>query len=257
MTKTVSHEDSTDWAHLPRPDLSRTALFLDVDGTLLDIAATPDAVVVPEGLVEDIARLCDRCGGAVAIVSGRPLAEIDRVFAPLILPAAAVHGALVRRTPAAPVTRLSPPIPAGLRAQFAALADRPGMFIEDKSVALALHYRLAGSVALSSSRVAQLRIATEAAGFALLSGKKVLEMKPVGTDKGRALCNLMSESPFAGRMPLFAGDDDTDRDAFAALAGFGGIGISVGRRFAGAEYAVAAPAQLRRWLHDLASPASG
>src|SRR5215831_16748497 len=128
MTKSVPRDDSRDRA-LPRPDLSRTALFLDVDGTLLDIAATPNAIVVPEGLIHDIARLCEGCGGAVAVVSGRPLAEIDRVFAPLKLAAAAVHGALIRGAPAAPVVQQSHPIPAALRAQLVALDDQPGMSI--------------------------------------------------------------------------------------------------------------------------------
>lgn len=236
---------------LPALDLRRSALFLDIDGTLLDIAATPQSVVIPNGLTHDIAQLRERCGGALAVVSGRTLEDIDKVFAPLKLAAAAAHGALVRSGPQAAIAHLARPIPAALRAQFTALADRPGMFIEDKEVTLALHYRLADGDVLPAAHVADVQTSAQAAGFTLLHGKKVLELKPAGTDKGTALRNFMAKAPFAGRIPVFAGDDDTDGYAFAVLASLGGIGISVGRRFVGAEYCVAAPKQLRQWLHDL------
>jgi trehalose 6-phosphate phosphatase len=242
---------------LPTPELDRTALFLDIDGTLLDIALTPDSVDVPQALVDDLGRLYTRCAGALALVSGRTLADIDKLFAPLKLPAAGAHGTQVRPDPSAQMGHLTRPIPAGLRAKFTALADRPGMFIEDKEVTLALHYRLLEGPTLPAARVAEVEAAAAEAGFSLLHGKKVLELKPAGTDKGSALRAFMSKPPFLGRVPLFAGDDVTDGYAFAVLESLGGIGISVGRTFPGAAYQVTAPADLRQWLHGLLEPHAG
>ncbi|MEI9994181.1 MAG: trehalose-phosphatase [Rhizomicrobium sp.] len=239
---------------LPALDLDRTALFLDIDGTLLDIALTPESVRVPHMLVDDLARLRARCDGALALVSGRTLEDIDRLFAPLRLPAAGAHGTQVRPDPNAPIGHLTRPIPAELRAEFAALADRPGMFIEDKEVTLALHYRLLVDATLPAARVAEVEAAAARAGFSLLHGKKVLELKPAGTDKGTALRTFMTKPPFAGRVPLFAGDDVTDGYAFAVLESLGGLGISVGRPFPGAAYQAADPEALRQWLHGLLEP---
>jgi trehalose 6-phosphate phosphatase len=236
---------------LPRPDIGRTAFFLDIDGTLLDIAATPHSVDVPQALIEDLDQLYRRSNGALALVSGRTLEDIDRLFAPLKLPAAGAHGTQVRPDPAAPIGHLTRPIPAALRAAFTALADRPGMFIEDKEVTLALHYRLLEEDTLPALPVAQVEAAAAVAGFSLLHGKKVLELKPAGTDKGTALRAFMARPPFQGRVPLFAGDDVTDGYAFAVLEGLGGVGISVGRTFPGAAYRVERPSDLRHWLHGL------
>ena len=236
---------------LPRPDLNQTALFLDIDGTLLDIAETPHSVHVPQELVDDLARLRERCSGALALVSGRTLEDIDRLFAPLKLPAAGAHGTQVRPDPNAQIGHLTRPIPAALRAQFTALADRPGMFIEDKEVTLALHYRLLDPPILPEAPVAAVEAAAAECGFSLLHGKKVLELKPAGTDKGAALRAFMMKPPFQGRVPLFAGDDVTDGYAFAVLGGLGGIGISVGHSFPGAAYQVRSPQEFRQWLHGL------
>jgi trehalose 6-phosphate phosphatase len=236
---------------LPAIDLNRTALFLDIDGTLLDIAPTPEAVKVPKSLIADIGELHRRSDNALALVSGRTLENIDHLFAPLKLPAAGAHGTQVRPDPNAPIGHITRPIPAELRAQFVALADQRGMLIEDKGVTLALHYRLLADPHLPADRVAAVEAAAAKAGFALLHGKKVLELKPAGTDKGTALRAFMAKPPFAGRTPLFAGDDVTDGYAFAVLGGLGGIGISVGRSFPGAAYQVQSPGELRRWLHSL------
>jgi len=239
---------------LPTPDLDRTALFLDIDGTLLDIAPTPHTVVVPPELIEDLARLRARCGGALALVSGRTLEDIDRLFAPLKLPAAGAHGTQVRPDPHAQIGHITRPIPAALRAQFTALADQPGMFIEDKEVTLALHYRLRADPTLPAAPVAAVEAAAAECGFSLLHGKKVLELKPAGTDKGAALRAFMTKPPFEGRIPVFAGDDVTDGYAFAVLDRLGGIGISVGQAFPGANYQVQSPQELRTWLHGLLEP---
>jgi trehalose 6-phosphate phosphatase len=236
---------------LPSIDLSRSAFFLDIDGTLLDIAPVPQAVVIPDGLIENISRLREKCGGALAVVSGRSLEDIDALFAPLTLAAAALHGAMVRSDPNGPVAHIQRPIPAELRAEFTALADMPGMFIEDKELTLALHYRLLEDGCLSPTRVAAVERSAAAAGFTLLHGKKVLELKPAGTDKGTALRGFMEKAPFAGRTPVFAGDDVTDGYAFAVLASLNGTGISVGKHFPDATYCVDTPAKLRAWLHAL------
>jgi trehalose 6-phosphate phosphatase len=236
---------------LPTPDLNRAAFFLDIDGTLLDIAATPQSVKVPRQLVEDIGRLRDRCGGALALVSGRTLDDLDRLFAPLKLPAAGAHGTQVRFDPHELMGHLNRPIPAELRAHFCSLADRPGMYIEDKEVTLALHYRLLDNPTLPADQVSAVEMAAARAGFSLLHGKKVLELKPTGTDKGVALRAFMKKPPFEGRIPIFAGDDVTDGYAFAVLKELGGVGISVGQRFAGADYQIQVPAELREWLHEL------
>ena len=255
--RTAPTSDRKRMIRLPTPDLDRTAMFLDIDGTLLDIALTPDSVCVPKELVHDLALLRERCGGALALVSGRTLEDIDRLFAPLRLPAAGAHGTQVRPDPDEPIGHLTRPIPAELRAKFTALADRPGMFIEDKEVTLALHYRLLEDPTLPAARVAEVEAAAAQTGFSLLHGKKVLELKPAGTDKGSALRAFMAKPPFSGRVPLFAGDDVTDGYAFAVLESLGGIGISVGRTFPGAAYQVAGPAELRQWLHVLLEPSVG
>jgi trehalose 6-phosphate phosphatase len=239
---------------LPKPDLDSTAFFLDIDGTLLDIAMTPETVQVPAQLVADLQNLHERCNGALALVSGRALEDIDRLFAPLKLPAAGAHGTQVRPDPNVQIGHITRPIPAELRAQFMAIADQPGMFIEDKEVTLALHYRLMANPELPPIPVAAVEAAAAESGFSLLHGKKVLELKPMGTDKGAAVRTFMTKPPFLGRTPLFAGDDVTDGYAFAVLGGLGGIGISVGTNFPGAAYCVASPNELREWLHDLLAP---
>ncbi|MBV9549277.1 MAG: trehalose-phosphatase [Alphaproteobacteria bacterium] len=238
---------------LPAPDLTQTAFFLDIDGTLLDIAPTPDSITIPPSLTDDLLALRARCAGALALVSGRTLENIDGLFAPARFAAAGAHGAQVRPDPDAVIGHMHRPIPFELRSLFTALVDQPGMFIEDKEVTLALHYRLAAEGALAPARVAAVEEAAARAGFSLLHGKKVLELKPAGTDKGAALRTFMTLLPFKGRRPLFAGDDVTDGYAFATLKDLDGIGIAVGRSFPGAAYEASNPSQLRGWLHNLVS----
>jgi trehalose 6-phosphate phosphatase len=244
-------------SNLPLLNLEQTAFFLDVDGTMLDIAPTPDAVTVPRELVDALAHLSRKCGGAVAVVSGRTLESIDKLFAPLILPAAGTHGAQVRLSAETPVEHLGRPIPAELRQVFTSLADKPGMFIEDKEMTLAIHYRLAAEPAFDPARVAAVEAMAGTAGFTLLHGKKVLELKPTGTDKGAALRTFMSNPPFKGRRAVFAGDDVTDGYAFAVLGEFHGLGIAVGCHFAGAHYHLEGPAQLRNWITGLLDASGG
>jgi trehalose 6-phosphate phosphatase len=236
-------------------DLEGAAIFLDVDGTLLDLAPTPDAVKAPPPLRENLAALSRLCGDALALLSGRRIADLDAILSPLKLPAAGAHGAELRLAPGDGVRRLAPEIPEALRARFLALADRDGAILEDKGAAIALHYRLAPDFEIDARKMAALEAQAQAAGFALLRGKKVLELKPARLDKGTALAEFMTRAPFAGRRPFFAGDDATDEAAFSALAKFGGVGVGVGRKFPGADFFVRSPEEMRALIAALAGRA--
>jgi len=236
---------------LPDLDLSCTALFLDVDGTMLDIAAVPHEVHVPPGLGDELVALLELCGGALAVISGRTIEDIDRLFHPHRFPAAGAHGAQLRARADGTIDHISRPIPEALRANFTALANTPGAFIEDKGVTLALHYRLAQHPVFGEARISALEREAEESGFTILHGKKVLELKPLGVDKGVAIRAFMAKPPFAGRQPVFAGDDRTDAHGFAVLEEFGGGGIAVGARFADAKYCAERPGDLRAWLKSL------
>ena len=186
------------------------ALFLDVDGTLLEIAATPADVQVPQRLLEVLASLSARLGGALALVSGRPIADVDGLFAPLHLPVAGAHGA-ERRTASGKVQRRDDSVAlAPAKRLLAAWAEaRPGVLLEDKGSALALHYRLAPELEACARRAAAAALAETGPGFQLQDGKKVLEIRATSVSKGRAIEAFMSEPPFSGRLPVFLGDDVT------------------------------------------------
>jgi trehalose 6-phosphate phosphatase len=235
-------------------DLHEIAILLDVDGTILDLAPTPREVFVPHSLRETLGRLWERTGGAVAFVSGRPVAELDLIFSPLQLPAIGGHGAELRSAAGAATgpSRL-PPLDANVKRQFAAIAEAgPGIILEDKGYSLALHYRLAPD---------KERIVREAAGkicqsldtplIELLPGKLVLEIKQSGVTKATAVRELMGCPPFAGRRPVFLGDDVTDLSVFRILAEFDGLSISVGRKVEGVTACFERPADVRRWLEQI------
>lgn len=244
---------------LPDADPVRDAILLDVDGTLIDIAATPDAVHVPDTLCATLAQIMKKSSGAVALISGRTLAELDRLFAPLILPAAGCHGAELRPSPVkGEANSKAPLLPEAIKRIFADIgALIPGVQIEDKRYTLAIHYR--GAAVSESDMIAAVAARMQDAGsrYKMLRGKAVVEIKPSGFDKGTALCGLMHHAPFAGRRPIFFGDDVTDEDVFAALPEFGGVGISVGCRIAGADYCAESPQDIRDWLARLAGTERG
>jgi trehalose 6-phosphate phosphatase len=242
---------SPSWqSDLPKLDLSRAALFLDVDGTLLDIAPTPDAVIVPRPLPAALASLAKKTGGALALVSGRTIGNLDALFAPLKLPAAGCHGAQLRI--GGVVEELRPSIPETLRQRALQLGALEGLLVEDKGATIALHYRLTPNPQSALRAIARLAAAARAAGLDLMQGKSVVELKPAGIDKGQAIHRFMMREPFLGRRPIFVGDDVTDEDGFAALADYDGVGICVGCRNAHATLDVEAPANIRRWLYALA-----
>jgi trehalose 6-phosphate phosphatase len=235
------------------PVNGNTALFLDIDGTLLDMARTPDAVVVPPDLLAALARLYDELRGALAFVSGRSLTAIDRLFAPLVTAAVGCHGAEVRDHDGQ-VRILAQPLADPVRALFARLArEHPGVLLEDKIYGLALHYRLAPGAKPSLTAALEKNAGLLAAhGVALIEGKAVIDARPIGVDKGVGVRALMDHKPFAGRRALFGGDDTTDLDVFQMLPDIGGIGFSVGRHYPGVEHVFASPHAVRQWLSRLA-----
>ena len=236
-------------------DVGRSwALFLDVDGTLLHIAETPDSVQVSNRLRALLARLGPALGGALALISGRPVAELDRLFDPLALPAAGLHG-LEHRGAAGGLDTLGDPRALdGLRSALGDFAGRhPGVLLEDKGRALAVHYRRAPDAeAAARDLVARL---TEGRGddLRVVEGKMVIEIKPRLADKGAAVEAFMAEPPFAGRLPVFIGDDVTDEDAFAAVERMGGHSIRVGEApDSRAHFLLADVDEAVGWLEHLA-----
>jgi len=234
---------------IPRSDW---AFFLDIDGTLLDLAATPDAVEVSAGLRDCLGRLQARFAGAVALVSGRSIATIDRLFAPLVLAAAGQHGAEARaageyrRMAECPELR---PIAAALEA-FA--ADRPGLVVEDKGDSVAVHYRLAPRQADAAWTLAR-NLLADSDCLEVLPARMALDVKPRAITKGTAIEWLMGHAPFSGRIPVFAGDDVTDEDGFAAVNARGGISIGIGHReHSVAQFRVGSAASFRAWLQACA-----
>lgn len=203
------------------------ALFLDFDGTLVDIAPQPDAVRVPEALVDTIAGLHDYLGGGLAVISGRPIEQIDGYLAPLRLPVAGVHGA-ERRSANGETSLLStPPLDLVERAAHELGARHAGLRVENKRGSVALHYRQAPE--LETECVETMRAAVEQTpGLTLLRGKMVVEAKPGGASKGRAIEAFLAEAPFTGRTPVFIGDDITDEVGFSTVQRLGGLGIKVG-----------------------------
>ncbi len=206
------------------------ALFLDVDGTLLEIAATPDSVRVPAALRNTLELAAQREQGALALISGRTLASLDELFAPTAFPAAGQHG-LERRNLAGDVwrARVSQEALNVARIRLQELqASHRGLLLEDKHLALALHYRHAPALAdmlFDEVSCLQQQLAPH---LQLKPGKCVLELLPSGYSKRTAIESFMREAPFAGRVPVFVGDDVTDEDGFAAVNDLSGYSIRVG-----------------------------
>jgi trehalose 6-phosphate phosphatase len=235
------------------PDLRKVALLLDIDGTIVDIAPTPTAVWVTPALKGALARLVGLTGGALALVSGRSLADVDRLFAPLRLAAIGGHGAEFRpaqgdKAEARDPLGLEPELRRKLRAVAGA-----GVVAEDKGFSVALHYRLAPEREMQV-REAVNRICAEPwdAPIEVLPGKAVIEIKHAGFSKASGVRELMTHAPFAGRRPVFVGDDTTDETVFAILPELDGIGFSVGRQVAGLAGCFETPAHVRAWLERLA-----
>ena len=224
-----------------------TALFLDFDGTLVDLAEQPDAVVVPHDLVALLRQLAQQLHGALAIVSGRKLADLDHFLVPLQLPAAAEHGAHYRQADGSQVQATSPDLAPVIRQVLALAECHAGLRTEVKASCVALHYRHAPQLEALAQQVMQ-HAADSHRGLSLLSGKLVFEIKPAHVSKGRAIEDFMQLPPFAGRHPVFAGDDVTDEAGFAAVQALGGKAIKVGPGDTLARYRCSNPTAVRHWL---------
>ena len=232
------------------------ALFLDVDGTLLDIAARPDRVAVPADLVPTLAKAESKLGGALALVSGREFEEIDRLFQPLKLRAAAVHGAELRFDPDAEPVRApgTSELPASLWDGLTdVLRDFPGTFAENKRYSIAVHYRRAPEAEAPLREVVRRLVESEPqAGVEVMNARRAIELKAPGYDKGSAISAFLSVPPFIDRTPIYLGDDTTDEAGFAAVAALGGLACSVGRHRRGARGVFARPSDVRAWLAGFA-----
>jgi trehalose 6-phosphate phosphatase len=235
-------------------DPQRFALLFDVDGTLLDIAPKPQAVRVPPDLRRHLEQISALADGAVALVSGRPLGDLDRLFELPKLAAVGGHGAEIRTwLDGRPQYRREPPLEEGIRYKLAAIqAIDSRLIIEDKGYSVALHYRLAPEREQAvRDAVARLGGTLSFQGLEVLHGKAVIEVRRPGIDKGSAVRALMAKAPFKGRRPVYIGDDVTDEDAFAALPDFEGIAISVGRKLDGVAHYFDSPSDVRRWIAEL------
>ncbi len=240
----------------PPPLTSRDALFLDFDGTLADIAPQPDAVQLAPGLAQDLQALHRALDGALAIVTGRTQADIDRFLSPLGLPLACEHGAHWRLPGAAGATAAALELGPVLQA-MAGLAQRhPELLVERKSAGAALHYRQAPQLQALCHEVLA-RAVAQVPGAELMAGKCVYEVKPAGASKGQAIAHFLRQPPFAGRVPLFFGDDVTDEAGFAAAQAAGGVGVKVGAGESVAQARVDSPAAVRAWLHQGARHLAG
>ena len=235
---------------------SRLAYFFDVDGTLIDIAARPDDVVVPPSLLAALARLAAANDGAVALVSGRTIEDIDGLFRPLKLRASGVHGAEVRFEPDASVVLLADNLlpPSVIDAVRSAASAVPGTLVEDKRFSVALHYRQNPDAGFGLREALNaIAAAHPADGLRILPGHMVFEIKRATFDKGMAIGRFMKRAPFAGRVPVFLGDDVTDRPGFEEVLRAGGFALSVGQPFSGLSGSFSDPAAVRRWLSELAA----
>jgi trehalose 6-phosphate phosphatase len=238
-------------AAFTRLDPARIALLLDVDGTLIDLAPSPFAVDVPQSLRESLALLLDKT--ALALVSGRPIRDLDKFFKPLQLPAIGGHGAETRQRPGDPPERM-PDLNVHFRQRvIAAVEGNPALEYEDKGYSVALHFRRARREEPRILEHVQAALAAFPGENAeLLPGKMMLEVKRPGISKGAAVRALMRRDPFAGRTPVFIGDDVTDESVFAIMPDLGGLNFSVARSFPGVAHVFAAPAEVRRALAQLA-----
>ena len=229
------------------PPIERAALLLDLDGTLLDIAPTPDAVVVPAKLPGVLRALRRLLGDAVAVVTGRPVETIDQLLGDAVFAVAGEHGGAVRHAPGAVLERPVLPAPpvAVIDGAKRLVAAHPGALFEPKARGFSLHYRAVPSAGAVLREGLAALIADEDA-FELLQGSMIWEVRPRGVHKGTAVAALMERAPFAGRLPVFLGDDVSDEDGIKAAEAMGGAGLWVPRVFGDA-------AGVRAWLHDIAA----
>jgi trehalose 6-phosphate phosphatase len=238
----------------PRPPVLHAdcALFLDVDGSLIDLASHPERVVVPDALRWRLRMLSESLDGALALVSGRAIHTIDALFAPLRLPVAGLHGHELRTRDGLQRQATPPASMSAVVADAAALCRRhAGALVEDKGVSIALHWRNAPTAELPLRAFAEDALA-RLPGYRLQPGHCVIELLPAGRDKGSAIAALLEHAPFHGRRPVFVGDDLTDEPGFREVNARGGTSVLVGTRAdSAARYSLSDPASVRAWLDTL------
>jgi len=251
--------DAVPVPHLLVPHLNETAMLLDIDGTLLDLAPTPREAWVPPGLAKTLNGLLEKTSGALALVSGRSLNDIDLIFAPEQYPAIGGHGAEMRLSADGDAVSITPPLDKELKRRLAEIARiSPGILLEDKGYSLALHYRLAPHAKDAiDAAIALIRADMPDAAVEVLPGKCVFEIKPAGFTEANGVRALMRQAPFAGRRPLFIGDDVTDESVFEIMPEMKGLAFSVGRRARGVNGYFDAPRDVRAFLANLLDDATG
>jgi trehalose 6-phosphate phosphatase len=244
----MTSSDTVTGITLPAPE--RAAFLLDFDGTLVDIAPTPEGVVVPDGLPGALRALRQRCGDAFGVVTGRPIAQIDGFLPGVPFAVAGEHGLAIRHAPDEAVERVAlPTLPADwLQRAEQLAAAHPGTRVERKHAGFVLHYR--GNPDAGPALEAALRplVAEQGEAFHLQAAKMAWEIRPGGVDKGSAVRALMARAPFTGRLPVFVGDDVTDEDGIRAARDMGGVGLRI-------PDDIPSPAALRAWLLQLAEGA--
>lgn len=236
-------------------DPSNIALFLDVDGTLLDIVDHPADVRADPTLVEMLARISSGLDGAMSLISGRQIADIDRIFAPVRFAAAGAHGSELRQHPDDPVAIAESSLPAPVLDGIRAFVEQnPGLLLEEKRGGASLHYRRAPHLEQQCKTFVEKLMPEIDEDFRLIAGKMVLELAPIDHNKGAAIRDMMRREPFSGRRAVFVGDDVTDEDGFHAVNAMNGITIRVGGSHGSAAgYALPDVAAVRHWLESIES----
>ncbi|GBQ57984.1 trehalose phosphatase [Acetobacter indonesiensis NRIC 0313] len=244
VVRTLSDSEVHQKAQIP--SLAQAAFLLDFDGTLVDIAPSPEAVVVPEGLADTLRHLRAACGDALAVISGRPIDQIDHFLGDIPFAVAGEHGIAVRHRPGGPIERAAlPTVPFHwLEEARALVASWPGTRLEHKQAGFVLHYRAAPEAGNAIREAAESWMRDADGAFHLQAAKMAWEIRPTGIDKGYAVSLLMETVPFAGRKPVFVGDDVTDEDGIKTAVRLGGIGLRIPADFP-------TPAAFRTWLASL------
>ncbi len=239
---------------LDRP-LGETCLFFDVDGSLIDIAPRPDAVVVPAALTKNLERASAALDGALALVSGRSIAQLDTLFGANRFRASGVHGAEMRYEPDGPtMVSESDAIPQAIWDDLTQmLVAYPGTIGENKRFSFAVHFRAVPELAdRLHEDLRNLLSRHSDSGLRLMPGHFVFEVKGSTFNKGVAVRRFLAQPRFAGRKPIFIGDDVTDQPGFAAAIDFGGLAYSVGARLPGTTGLFASPSDVRHWVSQIA-----
>jgi trehalose 6-phosphate phosphatase len=229
------------------------AIFTDFDGTLVELAETPDAIEVADTLLEELRHAMRELDSAFAVLTGREIADIDKYLSPLQLPVAGAHGTQRRRADGFVETVDPASILAAEEIAHAVeplVVAHPGLLMETKEGAVALHYRQAPELE-AAARIAMEEAVHSVTDFVIVPGKMVIEARPRGITKGTALRAFMREEPFLGRTPIFIGDDTTDEDAFIAAQELGGVGIKLGQGDTAARMRIADVASVHALIQGL------